>query len=89
MSSEFPTRSSSATSPVLRSSDTDPARFPSGVVVANRYRIVALVGQGGMGEVYRADDLKLGQVVALKFLPLAVAADPSSSRLFAGRGWPG
>ena len=84
MSSEFPTRSSSATSPVLRSSDSGHARFPSGVVVANRYRIVALVGQGGMGEVYRADDLKLGQVVALKFLPLAVATDPSKlAHLFA------
>ena len=84
MSSELPTRTSSATSPVLRSSDTDHARFPSGVVVANRYRIVALVGKGGMGEVYRADDLKLGQVVALKFLPRAVATDPSRlARLFA------
>ena len=84
MSSEFPTRTSSATSPALRSSDSDHSRFPSGVVVANRYRIVALIGQGGMGEVYRADDLKLGQVVALKFLPLAVASDPSRLvRLFA------
>jgi hypothetical protein len=84
MSSEFPTRTSSVTSPVLRSSDTDHARFPSGVVLANRYRIVALAGRGGMGEVYRADDLKLGQVVALKFLPLAVATDPSKlARLFA------
>ncbi|HEY8151729.1 MAG TPA: protein kinase, partial [Vicinamibacteria bacterium] len=69
---------------MLRSNDTDPARFPSGVVVANRYRIVALLGQGGMGEVYRADDLKLDQVVALKFLPRGVASDPSRlARLFA------
>ncbi|HEV7500754.1 MAG TPA: serine/threonine-protein kinase, partial [Vicinamibacteria bacterium] len=84
MSSEFPTRTSSETSPLLRSSDSGQARFPSGVVVANRYRIVSLVGQGGMGEVYRADDLKLGQVVALKFLPLAVATDPSKlAHLFA------
>jgi hypothetical protein len=42
----------------------DPGGFARGTILANRHRIVSLAGRGGMGEVYRADDLKLGQPAA-------------------------
>ncbi|HHN75153.1 MAG TPA: serine/threonine protein kinase [Acidobacteria bacterium] len=56
--------------------------FAPGAIIAGRYRIVGLLGCGGMGQVYRADDLSLGQPVALKFLPAEFVADPSRCERF-------
>ncbi len=57
-------------------------RFVPGTVLSGRYRIVALLGRGGMGEVYRADDLLIGQAIALKFLTADLGRDESRLERF-------
>ena len=56
--------------------------YDPGSVLLDRYRIVSLIGEGGMGEVYKADDLTLGQPVALKFLPAELVEREDLKRRF-------
>ena len=49
-----------------------------GELLASRYRIIRAIGQGGMGQVFEAEDLKLRKKVALKSIRSEIAADPES-----------
>jgi serine/threonine protein kinase len=59
----------------IRADAGEHSRFTPGSIVGGRYRVVSLLGKGGMGAVYSADDLKLGQRVALKYIPRDLAGD--------------
>ena len=53
-----------------------------------RYRLISLIGRGGMGEVWRAHDTGTDRIVAIKLLPRTSRKTRSSSNGFAGRPTP-
>ncbi len=70
--------------PASASRSFQDGRFLPGSLLVDRFRVINLVGRGGMGEVYRASDLTLNQPVALKFLPHETASRPDLLERFHG-----
>jgi len=83
---EWLTDSSGPSPTIIAPSDNGAAARtqPGGLVgkKVSHYRVARVIGVGGMGLVYEAEDLKLGRLVALKFLPEDLAGDPAALQRF-------
>jgi TolB-like protein len=78
----LPLANGTSTSIPPSSAELGTSAMKIGTEIAGRFRIVAQIGAGGMGEVYRARDERLGRDVAIKVLPAALSGDPERLQRF-------
>ena len=53
-------------------------RVEPGAMLSSKYRILGQIGEGGMGTIYEAEDVKLRRTVAVKFLPADLVRHPEA-----------
>ena len=68
--------------PVTKTLETPTAKLTRGTTFASRYEIVEELGKGGMGRVYRVEDKKIGEEVALKLIKPEIASDQTMIERF-------